>query len=98
MLAGIDRNRLILLVMALDIELLLMVQLARIDRGGYIRVALAKYRQRRLVDVVIHQHDGLLRLFNQICNLHVGIEDLAVVEYTLNGRQRGTDEEINLAL
>ena len=35
MLAGIDRNRWILLVMALDIELLLMVQLARIDRGGY---------------------------------------------------------------
>ena len=39
MLAGIDCNRWILQVMALDIKLLLMVQLTRIDRGGYIRVA-----------------------------------------------------------
>ncbi len=39
MLAGIDCNRWILLVMALDIKLLLMVQLVSIDRGGYIRVA-----------------------------------------------------------
>ena len=39
MLAGIDCNRWVLLIMAVDIELLLMVQLTRIDRGGYIRVA-----------------------------------------------------------
>jgi len=62
MLASIDCNRWILLVMALDIKLLLMVQLVSIDRGGYILTPIAQHRQRCLVDVVIHQHNRFLGL------------------------------------
>ena len=43
----------------------------------------AKHGQRSLVDVVVYQHDGLFCLFDETDDMHVGIEDLPVVENSL---------------
>ena len=97
-LAIIDSDWRILLVMALHVELLLLCQLASVDRGADIGIALAEQGEGRLVDVVVDEDDGLFRLFDEVGYLHVGIKDLPIVEDALYWWQRGADEEIDLVL
>lgn len=82
--------------MPLDVQLLLLIQLASIDRCGNIMSAIAQHRQCIHVDVIIYQHDGFLGLFDQVDNVGIGIEYLAVVEDALDRRKRRADKEINL--
>ena len=100
-LAVIDSDRGILLVMTLDVKLQLsqILQLQTgVDSGSDIEWAFAKHGQRSLVDVVVYKHDGLFRLFDKVDNMHVGIEDLAVVENAFHWWQGRTDEEIDFTL
>ena len=57
MLAGINRYRRILLVMALHIKLLLLVQLAGVDGGRNVLTTIAQHCQRIYVDVIIYEYD-----------------------------------------
>ena len=81
-LRGMYINRWILLVVALQIQLLLLVQLAGVDGGSDARRTIAEHRQGIDIDIVIDKDDGILRLFDEIYNLHVGIEDLTIEENT----------------
>ena len=58
--------------------------------------AIAEHRQGINADVVVYKNDGMLRLPDETDNLGIGIEDLPVVEYAFNRRQRRADEEIDL--
>ena len=53
--------------------------------------AVAFYR--KLVDL---SDDGLFRLFDEVDDMHIGIEDLPVVEDAFYWWQGGTDKEIHL--
>ena len=79
-LRGMYINRWILLVVALQIQLLLLVQLAGVDGGSDARRAIAEHRQGIDIDIVIDKDDGILRLFDEVDDLCVGIEYLSVVE------------------
>ena len=97
MLTRDDTNRRILLVMALQIQLLLLIQLSCVDGGSDIGITLTEHCQCGLVDVVINKHNGLLGLFDEVRNLYVSIEDLAIVEDAFYWGEGRTDEEIYLA-
>ena len=97
-LGGIYINRWILLVVALHVKLLLTGELAGVDGGGNIGIALAEQGEGGLVDVVVDEDDGLPGLLDEVGYLHVGVEDLPVVEDALHRRQGGTDEEINFSV
>ena len=79
-LTHIDCYRWVLLVVALYVQLLLLVQLASIDGGRNVAVALAEQGEGCLVDVVVDEDDGLFGLFDEVDNLYVGVEYLAIVE------------------
>ena len=79
-LRGMYINRWILLVVALQIQLLLLVQLAGVDGGSDARRTIAEHRQGINIDIVVDEDDGLLRLFDEADDLCVGIEYLSVVE------------------
>ena len=79
-LRGMYINRWILLVVALQIQLLLLVQLAGVDGGSDARRAIAEHRQGIDIDIVIDKDDGMLRLFDEADDLCVGIEYLSIVE------------------
>ena len=51
--ASVDRNRWILLVMTLDVELQLLGELACVDGGRYIWISFAEHGESSLVDVVL---------------------------------------------
>ena len=85
--ASVDRNWGVLLIVALHIELLLLGELTGIDGGRNIGIAITEHRQGIYVDVVVYKDDGMLRLPDETDNLGIGIEDLPVVEDTLNRRQ-----------
>ena len=82
-LADINRYWRVLLVMALHIELLLLVQLAGIDGGCDIWIALTEQGEGCLVDIVVDEDDGLFGLFDKTGNLYISVENLAVVEDSL---------------
>ena len=86
-LRGMYINRWILLVVALQIQLLLLVQLAGVDGGSDARRTIAEHRQDIDIDIVVDEDDGLLRLFDEADDLCVGIEDLPVVEDAFYWRQ-----------
>lgn len=91
MLAVIHGDWRILLVMTLNVELQLshiLRQLACIDSRRYICIALAEQGEGGLVDVVVDEDDGLPGLFDEVGYLHVGIEDLSIVEDALYRWQR----------
>ena len=79
-LRGVYINRWILLVVTLQVQLLLLVQLAGVDGGSDARRAIAEHRQGINIDIVVDEDDGLLRLFDEADDLCVGIEYLSVVE------------------
>ncbi len=68
------------MVVALQIQLLLLVQLAGVDGGSDARRTIAEHRQGIDIDIVIDKDDGMLRLFDEVDDLCVGIEYLSVVE------------------
>ena len=98
LLAGVDRNWWVLLVVALHIELLLLGELTGIDGGRNIGIAIAEHRQGINIDVVVYKNDGMLRLPDETDNLGIGIEDLPVVEDAFDRRQGCTYEEIYFVL
>ena len=59
-----------------------------------IGIALAEQGEGGLVDVVVDEYDGSLSLLDKVRDLHVGIENLSVVEDAFNRWKRGTDEEV----
>ena len=94
-LAHIDCYRWVLLVVALYIQLLLLVQLASIDGGSDIWIALAEQGEGGFVDIVVNEDDGLLGLFDEVDYLYVGVEYLTIVEDAFHWWQGRTDEEID---
>ena len=79
-LRGVYINRWILLVMSLQIQLLLLVQLTGVDGGSDTRRTITEHRQGINIDIVVDKDDGAFRLFDEVDDLCVGIEDLPVVE------------------
>ena len=55
-------------------------QLAGVDGGADIVIALAEQGEGGLVDVVVDEDDGLSGLLDEVGYLHVGIEDLGADE------------------
>ena len=94
LLAGVDRNWWVLLVVALHIELLLLGELTGIDGGRNIGIAIAEHRQGINIDVVVYKNDGMLRLLDETDNLGIGIEDLPVVEDAFNRGERLMNEKV----
>ena len=94
-LAHIDCYRWVLLVIALYVQLLLLVQLASIDDGSDIWIALAEQGEGGFVDIVVNEDDGLLGLFDKVDYLYVGVEYLAIVEDSFHWWQGGANEEID---
>ena len=75
-LCGVYINRWILLIVSLQIQLLLQVQLTGVDGGSDARRTIAEHRQGIDIDIVIDKDDGILRLFDEVDDLCVGIECL----------------------
>ena len=96
MLADVDGDRRILLVVTLQVELLLLGELAGVDRCRDVGIAIAEHRQGIDVDVIVDEDDGCLGLFDEADDMGIGIEDLPVVEDAFYWWQGGADEEINL--
>ncbi len=59
---------------------------------------MAQHGQGIDVDIVVYKNNGCLRLLDQVDDMGIGIEDLAVVKDALHWWQRRADEEINLLL
>ena len=110
-LADIHRDGRILLVVPLEVELLLLGERAGVDGCRDAGIALAEHGERRLVNIIIIEHDAAPGLPDETDDLGVGIEYLSVVEgrdhdtiecigegTALDGRQRGADEEVDLLL
>ena len=70
--------------------------LVGVDCGADIGIALAEQGEGGFVDVVVDEDDGLSGLLDEVGYLHIGIEDLPVVEDAFYWWQGGTDEEIDL--
>ena len=85
-LRGVYINRWILLVVTLQIQQLLLVQLTGVDGGSDARRAITEHRQGINIDIVVDEDDGMLRLFDEVDDLCVGIEDLPVVEDAFHWR------------
>ena len=79
-LRGVYINRWILLVVTLQIQQLLLVQLTGVDGGSDTRRTITEHRQGINIDIVVDKDDGAFRLFDEVDDLCVGIEDLPVVE------------------
>ena len=92
-LAYIYYNRCILLVMTLHVELLLLRELTGVDGGRDVGITIAEHRQGIDVDVIVDKDDRCLGLFDEVDDMHIGIEDLPVVEDAFYWWQGGTDEE-----
>lgn len=93
-LAEVDGDRGILLVVALQIELLLWGELTGVDGGRNVGIAMAEHREGVCADVVVDENDWAFGLFDEADDLCIG-EDLAVVENSLDGWQRRAHEEID---
>ena len=87
MLAHIDGNRRILLVMALHVELLLLGELTGVDGGRDIGSPIAQHGQGAGIDVVIYKYNGAMCLFDKAHYLYVGIKYLPIVENAFYWRQ-----------
>ena len=83
MLTHIYYNRWILLVVALNVELLLLGELTGVDGGRDVVCAMAQHGQGIDVDIVVDERDGTLRLFDEVDDMGISIEDLSVVEDAL---------------
>ena len=83
MLAGIYSYRSILLIMPLKIQLLLLVQLACEYRSCHILCTITQHGQSIHVDIVVDKYNGMLSLFYKVYDMCIGIEYLAIVEFTL---------------
>ena len=93
-LAEIDGDGWVLLIMSLDVKLLLLWELTSVDGGWYAGIALAEHRQGGFVDVIVDESDGAFSLFDEVDNLHVGVEDLSIEEDAFYWGQGWADEEI----
>ena len=71
MLADVHRDGRILRIVPLYVQLLLLIQLASIDRGSNACPPITQHRQCIHIDVVVNQRYGLLRLFYQTDNMCV---------------------------
>ena len=74
-----------------------MRELAGVDCGRDTGISFTQHYKCILINVVVDEHDGVFGLLDEADDVGVGIKDLAVVEDTLHGRQRRTDEKIDLA-
>ena len=86
-LTDVDGDGRILLVMAQYVELLLLGELTGVDGGRDVVCAMAQHGQGIDVDIVVDERDGTLRLFDEVDDMGIGIEDLSVVEDALYWRQ-----------
>lgn len=84
--------------MALDIELLLLGELACVDGSRNIISPIAQHGQSVNIDVIIYEDNGCLGLFDEADDVGVCVEDLSVVENAFYWWKGGTDEEIDLIL
>ena len=57
---------------------------------------MAQHRQGIDVDIVVDERDGTLCLLDEVDDMGIGIEDLAVLEDALYWWQGRADEEIDL--
>ena len=80
MLAYVDGDRRILLVVTLQVELLLLGELAGVDRCRDVGIAIAEHRQGICADVIVDEHDRVFGLLDKVDDLGIGIEDLAIIE------------------
>ena len=62
------------MVVALQIQLLLLVQLAGVDGGSDARRTIAEHHQGIDINIVVDEDDGAFRLFDEVDDLCVGIE------------------------
>ena len=95
LLTDVDGDGRILLVMALYVELLLLGELTGVDSGRDVGCAMAQHRQGIDVNVVVDERDGTLRLFDEVDDMGISIEDLSVVEDALYWWQGRSDKEID---
>ena len=87
------------MVVSLDVKFELsqiLRQLPSVDGGRYTWISFAEHGESSLVDVVVYKSDCAFRLFDEVDNLHVGIEYLAIVEDSLDWWQGCSDKEIYL--
>ena len=80
MLADVDGDRRILLVVTLQVELLLLGELAGVDRCLDVGIAIAEHGQGVCADVIVDKHDRAFGLLDKADDLGISIEELAVVE------------------
>ena len=74
-----------------------MRELAGVDCGRDTGISFTQHYKCILINVVVDEHDRVFGLLDEADDVGVGIKDLAVVEDALHGRQRRTDEKIDLA-
>ena len=74
------------LAVPLQIQQLLLVQLTGVDGGSDTRRTITEHRQGINIDIVVDKDDGAFRLFDEVDNLNVGIENLPVVEDAFHWR------------
>ena len=83
-LGGTYINRWVLLIVTLDVKLLLLGEMTCVYGCRHIGCSLAQHGQSIDIDIIIDEYDGLPGLFDKTDDVGVGIEDLSVVEDTLN--------------
>ena len=89
-------NRWVLRVMPTQIQLLLRGELAGIDGCSNPSTSLAKHQQGAFIYIIIHQYYRPFSLLDEVGNLQICIEYLAIIENTLNRWKRCADKEIHL--
>ena len=94
-LERIDGDGTVLRVVALLVEGKLLRDVACVNLCAYPVGALVEQGQHRVVHIVVEQDDAAFGASHQVADESVGVEDLSVEEDALNGRQGGTDKEVD---
>ena len=94
-LERIDGDGTVLRIVALQVEGKLLGDVACINPCAHPVGALVEQGQHRVVHVVVEQDDAAFGAAHQVADESVGVEDLSVEEDALNGRQGGTDKEVD---
>ena len=91
-------DRVILRIMAVDVQLQLLADMLRVYRRRHACCPLVEHRQHRIVNIVVYQHNATLCLANQFAHKAVGIEYLTVEKDSLHRRLIRPHEEVYLLL
>ena len=94
-LERIDGDGAVLRIVALQVEGELLGDVARVNLCAHPIGAFVEQGQHRVVHVVVEQDDAAFGAAHQVADESVGVENLAVEEDSLHGRQGYADKEVN---